>query len=273
MFSFAALLSIIKHPRFLVPLGFTLGGFFVYLTMRGIDWSEVRAQLAETELLAVAGAVAIMMFSSFLRAYRWRLMWTSERVTTWRLFSVEMAALGLNNFAPVRLMDEPAVLTMLTLRDRHPAPTVVATVVMTRVQDIMFTMVFAASAIVFEPQIARLAGPAIYLSGILIVFFILLLNLGRIAAAVHSAGKDTRPAHLRADGERGDAEEKRSGRHRNAHHHLLAHARAGGVGAGAGDGSRDIDLPGDDRHARLHILPRRHCRGCQAPSGRSSSRS
>lgn len=185
----STLLSIIKHPRFLIPFGFTLGGFFLYLTMRGIDWAEVRAQLAETSLFAVAGAVAIMMFSSFLRAYRWRLMWVSERVTTWRLFNVEMAALGLNNFAPVRLLDEPAVLTMLTLRDKHPAPTVVATIVMTRVQDIMFTMAFAASAIALEPQIARLAGPAVYLSGVLIVFFILLLNLGRIARRFSVLGK------------------------------------------------------------------------------------
>ena len=186
---FSTLLSVIKHPRFLVPFGFTLGGFFVYLTMRGIDWAEVREQLADTALIAVAGSVAIMLFSSFLRAYRWRLMWTSERVNTWRLFTVEMSALGLNNFAPVRLMDEPAVLTMLTLRDRHPAPIVVATIVMTRVQDIMFTMAFAATAILLEPQIARLAGPAIYLSGVLIVFFVLLLNLGRIARRFAFLGK------------------------------------------------------------------------------------
>ena len=185
----STLLSIIKHPRLLVPFGFTLGGFFLYLTIRGIDWAEVREQLADTALTAVAGSVAIMLFSSFLRAYRWRLMWTSERVTTWRLFSVEMSALGLNNFAPVRLMDEPAVLTMLTLRDKHPAPIVVATIVMTRVQDIMFTMVFATGSIAFEPQIARLAGPAVYLSGILIVFFVLLLNLGRIARRFAFLGK------------------------------------------------------------------------------------
>ena len=178
------LFSIIRSPRFLVPFGFALGGFFLYLTVRGIDWGEVGEHLAGTAPAAVVGAVAIMLFSSFLRAYRWRLMWTSERVTTWRLFNVEMAALGLNNFAPVRLMDEPAVLTMLTLRDKHPAATVVATIVMTRVQDIMFTMMFAFTAIVFEPRIADFAGPAIYLSGILIVFFVLLLNLGRWRAGL-----------------------------------------------------------------------------------------
>ena len=185
----STLLSVVRDPRFLVPFGFALGGLFLYLTVRGIDWGEVGEHLAGASLAAVAGAVAIMLFSSFLRAYRWRLMWTSERVTAWRLFTVEMAALGLNNFAPVRLLDEPAVLTMLTLRDRHPAATVVATVVMTRVQDIMFTMAFAFVAIVSEPEIADFAGPAIYLSGVLIVFFILLLNLGRVARRITLLGK------------------------------------------------------------------------------------
>ena len=185
----STLFSIIRSPRLLVPFGFALGGFFLYLTIRGVEWGEVGEQLAATSLPAVAAAVAIMLFSSFLRAYRWRLMWTSERVTTWRLFTVEMAALGLNNFAPVRLLDEPAVLTMLTLRDKHPAATVVATIVMTRVQDIMFTMAFAFTAIVSEPRIADFAGPAIYLSGILIVFFVLLLNLGRVARRITLLGK------------------------------------------------------------------------------------
>ncbi|MCY4582575.1 MAG: lysylphosphatidylglycerol synthase transmembrane domain-containing protein [Chloroflexi bacterium] len=186
---FSILFTVIRSPRFLVPFGFALGGFFLYLTVRGIDWGEVRTHLAGTAPAAVVGAVAIMLFSSFLRAYRWRLMWATERVTTWRLFTVEMAALGLNNFAPVRLMDEPAVLTMLTLRDKHPAPTVVATIVMTRVQDIIFSMVFAFAVIVFEPRIADFAGPAIYLSGILIVFFVLLLNLGRVARRVPILGR------------------------------------------------------------------------------------
>ena len=52
----STLLSIIKHPRLLVPFGFTLGGFFLYLTIRGIDWAEVREQLADTALTAVAGS-------------------------------------------------------------------------------------------------------------------------------------------------------------------------------------------------------------------------
>ena len=177
----SALFSIVKQPRFLVPVGFALGGFFAYLALRGIAWGEVRGQLAGTSLLALAGAVGVVLFSSWLRALRWRLTWASERVSVWRLWVVEMSALGLNNLAPVRLMDEPAVLTMLTLRDKHPAPAVVATVVVTRVQDILFTVGFAAAALALEPEIARLAGPAIYLSGLLVVFFVLLLNLGRLA--------------------------------------------------------------------------------------------
>ncbi len=181
MSSRSTTLAFLTSPRFVIAFGLALGGVFVYLTVRGIDWSEVRAQLAGTAAAALAGAVAIVLLSSFLRAVRWRLMWTTKQVSVWRLFTVEMAALGLNNLSPVRLMDEPAVLTMLTLRDKHPAPAVVATIVMTRIQDIAFTTAFAVSAIALEPQIARLAGPAVYLSGTLVLVFLVLLNLGRLA--------------------------------------------------------------------------------------------
>ena len=267
------LFTVIRSPRFLVPFGFALGGFFLYLTIRGIEWGEVGEHLAETSLLAVVAAVAIMLLSSFLRAYRWRLMWTSERVTSWRLFTVEMAALGLNNFAPVRLMDEPAVLTMLTLRDKHPAATVVATIVMTRVQDIMFTMAFAFTAIVFEPRIADFAGPAIYLSGILIVFFVLLLNLGAGGAPHHRGWKDTGDPHLRADDKRSDAAEAGVGDHGVADHHLFAHAgplRLGCWHRVWGSSSRSSRRP-LWRSARSSS--RQRCRGCRGPSARSNSRS
>ena len=214
-----------------------------------------------------------MLFSSFLRAYRWRLMWTSERVTSWRLFTVEMAALGLNNFAPVRLMDEPAVLTMLTLRDKHPAATVVATIVMTRVQDIMFTMAFrihgdrvrAADSGLRRPRdlperdthrlLCAAAEP-------------------RAGGAPHHRGrKDTGDPYLRADDKRSDAAEAGVGDHGVADHHLFAHAGPLRLGAGTGYGNRSLDLPGDHCGARRDLLRDSRCRGCRAPSARSNSRS
>ena len=181
MSALSKLLTILRNPLWLFSVGFIIGGGFVYLTLRGIDWDDVRSQFANTPPTAILAALALVLLSSFLRTLRWRLLWVNSQVRTRRLFAVEMASLGLNNVSPVRLLDEPAILTMLTLRDKHPAAAVIATIVMTRVQDIALTLVFAAAAVSLEPALARQAGPAIYMSGVFVFFFLALLNLGRLA--------------------------------------------------------------------------------------------
>ena len=189
MSSRSTILALLRDPRFIVAFGFVLGGVFVYLTVRGIDWAEVRSQLAGISLLAVLLALAGTLVSAFLRSLRWRLLFVTERVAVLRLFTVEMASLGLNNVSPVRLLDEPAILTMLTLRDKIPAPTVLATVLTTRVQDLALTLAFVAAAIALEPAIADRAGPALYLSGVFVFFLIGLLNLGRLARRFKVIGR------------------------------------------------------------------------------------
>ena len=183
------ILAVARNPRFVVGLGFALGGLFLYLAVRGIDWGEVRAQLAGAAIPAVAGALAISLASAFTRAVRWRMQWVMARVSLRRLFVVEMSALGLNNVSPVRLLDEPAVLTMLTLRDKHPAPLVMATIITTRVQDLMVTMAFTFSAVLFLPGIRQQAVPVVALIIVVIGVFGVVLNLGRLARRFPTLGR------------------------------------------------------------------------------------
>ncbi len=185
----AILLTALRDPRAYTVLGFTLGSVFVYLTVRGIDWGEVRTQLAGTSPVALLLALTGTFASALLRSLRWRLLFVGKRVKLLRLFTVEMASLGLNNVSPVRLLDEPAILTMLTLRDKLAAPTVVATLLMSRVQDIAMSLGFIAAAVAFEPTLAERAGAALLLSGLLIGVLILLLNLGRVARRVSALGR------------------------------------------------------------------------------------
>ena len=185
----SGLLALLRNPRIYMALGLVLGSLFVYLTVRGIDWAEVRAQLASTSPMMLLASLALTLVSAFVRAVRWRALFVKTRVSVLRLFSVEMAALGLNNISPVRLLDEPAILTMLTLRDRMPAPTVIATLLMSRVQDIAFSLCFIAATLVLEPAVAERAGMAAPVSLILVGALILLLNLGRIARRVGPIGR------------------------------------------------------------------------------------
>jgi uncharacterized protein (TIRG00374 family) len=109
------------------------------------------------------------------------LLWVTEQVTTRRLFVVEMSSLGLNNLSPVRFLDEPAILTMLTVRDKLSGPIVVATVLMTRVHDMALTLAFGAVAVALEPGVAERAGAAVYVSGFFMIVLLGLLNLGSLA--------------------------------------------------------------------------------------------
>lgn len=178
-----------RSPLFIFAIGLVFGGFFIFLTINGIDWGTVRTQIAQASLSSILIAITFTIASAFLRSLRWRFLWVVHRVSSLRLFTVEMASLGLNNVSPVRFLDEPAILTMLTVRDKLPAPTIIATVLMTRVQDIVLTLTFAAVAIAFEPAVAEKAGPALYISGVVIVILVTLLNLGRLARRFQIIGR------------------------------------------------------------------------------------
>ena len=183
------LLALLRNPRIYMALGFALGSLFIYLTVRGIDWAQVREQLASTSPVMLLAALGLTLASAFIRAIRWRVLFVKARISVLRLFPVEMAALGLNNISPVRLLDEPAILTMLTLRDRMPAPTVIATLLMSRVQDIAFSLCFIATSLALEPAVAERAGAAAPVSLILVGALLILLNLGRIARRVGPIGR------------------------------------------------------------------------------------
>ena len=171
----------LKLRQVTVTLGCALGFFLGSYAIRGIDWADVRSQVAGASPVAVIAAIALTLGSGYVRAFRWRLLFGGRSVRTFRLFLVENAALGLNNASPVRLLDEPAIMTMLTLRDGIPGPLVVATLVMSRMQDLGVTLLFAATALALEPTSSARVLPALITGTTFIVIFTGLLNLGRLA--------------------------------------------------------------------------------------------
>jgi len=164
----------------IITLGAFLGIFLGWLAVRGVDWGRVRQAMSDFPLALLALAVAVLMVSSFLRALRWRLLWTTEKVSTLRLFLIENAGLGLNNISPIRVMDEAVELGILALRDRLPGGSIVATMMLCRIQDLAFTILFIAIAVATLPALLRFT-PAIGLTGLyFIAWLAILLNLGRI---------------------------------------------------------------------------------------------
>jgi uncharacterized protein (TIRG00374 family) len=172
---------LLTRRQIIVPFGFAIGAFFGVSAIHGIDWTDVRTQITDSSPLAVVVALALVVVSAGLRAIRWRLLFIGHPVRTIRLFMVENAALGLNNVSPLRLLDEPAILTMLSLRDRIPGPLVFATLMMSRIQDLGVTLLFAAVAMAVEPTLAARAAPPLVVGVVFVVILTTVLNFGRLA--------------------------------------------------------------------------------------------
>ena len=151
-----------------------------WLTIQGIEWDRVRDRATGFPLPLLALALVLLAVSGYLRAVRWRVLWSKQRVSALRLFWVENAAIGLNNLSPVRALDEPLILGILTLRDRLPGGTVVATMVATRVLDLAFSLVVIGIAVATLPVLLRympiIAGTSLYF----VILIAVLLNLRRI---------------------------------------------------------------------------------------------
>lgn len=175
MFKFTIMLT---RPQVIVPFGFAIGLFFGAVATRGIDWTDVSTQLSAASPMAVGIALGLVLISAYLRALRWRFLFVGHPARTVRLFLVENASLGLNNVSPIRLLDEPAMLAMLTLRDRIPGPLVVATLVMSRMQDLGVTLLLAAVSLTVEPTLSARAVPAIVAGLAFVVVLGTLLNVG-----------------------------------------------------------------------------------------------
>ena len=164
-----------------LALGAFLGVLLGWIALRETDWGRVRDAMADFSLLALAGALALFLLSGYLRAQRWRLLWATEKVSALRLFWVENASLGLNNISPIRALDEPVAFGILVLRDRLPGGSIIATMLVSRIQDLAFTLLFTAVAIATLPELLRFTPAIILTSLFFIVWLFLMVNAKRIA--------------------------------------------------------------------------------------------
>ena len=123
-----------------------------WLAAHGLDWTQVRDSLAHVSPSLVAVSIAIFMFGSYLRAYRWQILFVNDTISTSRLFVIQNVGIGLNNVVPIRVASEAAQLAILTLRDRINPSTALATLGMERVIDVVASTMILAVALFFVPE-------------------------------------------------------------------------------------------------------------------------
>ncbi len=123
-----------------------------WLPARGLDWSLVRDSFANVSVSMLTLGVVVFVASTYLRAYRWQLLFVDETISTYRLFIIQNVGTGLNNVMPIRIACEAAQLAILTLRDRIRPSTAFATLGMERVIDVIASTLIIAVAFFLIPE-------------------------------------------------------------------------------------------------------------------------
>ncbi len=128
-----------------------MGALFLYLAFREVDFGQMWDSLRNANYWYLLPATLIILFSHFLRAFRWRyLLDPVKRVNTPSLFSALMIGYGANIVMPAHLGE---FLRAYVLSQKHKIPTgsVFATIVMERIIDVFSLLVLMFLTVLIHP--------------------------------------------------------------------------------------------------------------------------
>jgi uncharacterized protein (TIRG00374 family) len=131
--------------------GLLVGALCLYLAFREVDFGQMWDSLKSANYWYLLPAILIVLFSHFLRAFRWRyLVDPVKRVDTPSLFSALIIGYGANMAMPAHLGE---LLRAYVLSQRHKIPmgSVFATIVMERIIDVFSLLVLMFSAVLIHP--------------------------------------------------------------------------------------------------------------------------
>lgn len=126
-----------------------------WLAARGLDWGIVLDSFTGVSAPLIILGVVVFVLSTYLRAFRWQVLFVGEAISTNRLFIIQNVGIGLNNIMPIRVASEPTQLAILTLRDRIRASTALATLGMERVIDVVASTLIMGVAFFLVPEMGR----------------------------------------------------------------------------------------------------------------------
>ena len=135
-----------------IAVGLAASAGLGWLAARGLDWGLVSESLGEVSISLLLLSIVIFMVASYLRAFRWQILFVNEDISTLRLFVVQNEGIGLNNVMPVRVASEPTQLAVLTMRDGIRGATALATLGMERVIDLIASTMILGVAFFLVPE-------------------------------------------------------------------------------------------------------------------------
>lgn len=137
-------------------LGLAISGISLYFALRGIQWSAVWEALAGARYVYLIPNAALIMFTMWLRAVRWKLMIEplKKGVALDSLFASTMIGFMVNNILPLRL-GELARPFSLSKKEDLSRSAVFATIVVERVFDALSLFFISGILVAFAPFIVE----------------------------------------------------------------------------------------------------------------------
>jgi uncharacterized membrane protein YbhN (UPF0104 family) len=170
-----------------ILLASLLGGVLFYLAMRGVTWSEALGVMSDMRLWPLALALALILGSPLVRAWRWKELYEQESPGFWRLVHAVVAGQTLNFALPFRSGDVARVLMV-----GGPKLPTAGTVAFEKVLDAAFfatlcislPLVWAVPGWLEGPRISVTVMAAIYLAAVLFIAFVT-PHIPRLPKIVH----------------------------------------------------------------------------------------
>ena len=167
----------LKRPQLIVRvfLGFVIGVMFLWFTTRDINLSIFRNNIANLSLNFILGSIGIVVLSSFVSAYRWKMLFTKNPPPLTRLFIVENTGVGLNSLAPIRILAEPIQFAYLTVRDGYSQSQVLASLILGRMVDLTITLITISVGLLLSPPPNELKE-VIWTTSLILTAFLITVN-------------------------------------------------------------------------------------------------
>lgn len=148
-----------RNQKVQLAVGIAISVFFLYLTMRPINMSDLWTALLSFRWLYAIPFLAVTFLSMYIRAIRWHfLMRPTAILSPQRLFSPMMVGFGLNSLLPARA-GEFARAYVLSAREKLPFTSVFATIVVERIFDmltLLFLLAVVFASLNFDPRASKI---------------------------------------------------------------------------------------------------------------------
>lgn len=154
-------------------LGILISAVFLWYAFRGVDLSAMAEGIGNVGLPWVLVSVVLGLVGLVVRAFRWRyLLAAGDRIGSWSLVSATFIGIMANNLMPARL-GEIVRAWVLGRREGAPVPTVLASVVVERLLDVVAGLVLLGLALAAAPGLGGDAAALIKQAGIAVLILVM----------------------------------------------------------------------------------------------------